>query len=64
VIDAGIVGEAEAEAAHLPPHPHRVVGDVLLVDVPGSRENAVVIGSRICPIDRLASGAPTTVGIS
>ena len=35
MIDAGIVSEPETEAAHAPPHPDRVVGDVLLVDVPG-----------------------------
>src|SRR5215211_3364861 len=33
VVDAGVVRKAEAVAAHPPPDPHGVVGDVLLVDV-------------------------------
>jgi hypothetical protein len=43
VIDAGTVGEAEVEARHGRPGTDRVVGDVLLVDVPVAREEVFAL---------------------
>src|SRR5205823_11269115 len=38
VVDAGIVGQAEVPAVHSGPHRHRVVRQVLLVEVAVTRE--------------------------